>query len=149
MKTQYRKRVKFRISVSVLFILLGAATLAVSLWGFKLFGFSEQTAGLGGWYGGSGAGLLGAGAALFIKNRLLLKDEEKLKKSEILEYDERNLYLRDKTMVITGYLLIIGLYVGMMILGLTNPFAARILLSVLGSYLVGMCGVYLFLRWRC
>ncbi|MCI9589043.1 MAG: hypothetical protein HFG42_00615 [Lachnospiraceae bacterium] len=148
MKTQYRKLVKFRTSISVLFILFGAITLAASLGGLKLLGFSEQAEGLGSWYGGSGAGLLGAGAALFVKNRLLLKDEEKLKKSEILEYDERNLYLRDKTMVITGYLLIAGLYVSMMILGFANPFAAQILLMVLGSYLVGMCGVYAFLKRR-
>ncbi len=136
MKTQYRKRIEFRILASVLFILLGTITLAASLGGLKLLGFSEQAAGLGEWYGGSGAGLLGAGIALFIKNRLLLKN------------DERNLYLRDKTMVITGYLLVIGLYVSMMILGLTNPFAAEILLAVLCSYLVGMCGVYAFLKRR-
>lgn len=148
MKTQYRKLVKFRISISMLFILLGAITLAVSLGGFKLLGFSEQATGFGDWYKGSGAGLLGAGIVLYIKNRFLLKDEEKRKQSEIMEYDERNLYLRDKTMVITGYLLIIGLYVSMMILGLTNPFAARILLIVLCCYLVGMWGVYAFLKRR-
>lgn len=148
MKTQYRKRIEFRILASVLFILLGATTLAASSGGLKLLGFSEQAAGLGEWYGGSGAGLLGAGVAFYFKNKLLLKNEEKLKQSEILEYDERNLYLRDKTMVITGYLLIIGLYVSMMILGLINPFAAQILLAVLCSYLVGMCVVYVFLKRR-
>lgn len=137
---KYETVLKMRITISAVLAVLGMAALFAACSGWEVFADMKS------WYLGSGAGMVGAGIAMAMKNARILRDKQKTEQSRIQEYDERNLYLRDKTMACTGYLMIGILYAGTLISGVFSPLVSKVLLMVLCGYLVLMCGIYLILR---
>lgn len=137
---KYKTILKMRITISAVLAALGMTALFAACSGWGAFADMKS------WYIGSGAGMTGAGIAMAMKNVRILRDKQKTEQSRIWEYDERNLYLRDKTMVLTGYLMIGILYAGTLISGVFSPLVSKVLLMVLCGYLVLMCVIHLILR---
>lgn len=137
---KYETRVKVRVGFSMAVAAVGIGTVVTAILGGNDFLQVRD------WYIGSGMGLLGAGIALAVKNSLLLNNSAKMEQTRVWEEDERNLYLRDKTMVFSSYLMIGGLYSVSLIAGVINPMVAQVLLMVLWGYLISMCVIYWILR---
>ncbi len=137
---KYQTVLKMRIISSAVLAVLGMAALFAASSGMGAFADMKS------WYIGSGAGLMGAGIAIAVKNACILKDRQKTEQARIREHDERNIYLRDKTMALTSYLMMIILYGGMLVSGMISPLVSKVLLMVLCGYLVLMSGIYLILR---
>ena len=97
---KYETRVKVRVGFSMAVAAVGIGTVVTAILGGNDFLQVRD------WYIGSGMGLLGAGIALAVKNSLLLNNSAKMEQTRVWEEDERNLYLRDKTMVFSSYLMI-------------------------------------------
>ncbi len=137
---KYETRVKIRVGFSMAVAVVGIGTVVTAILGGKEFLQMRS------WYIGSGMGLLGAGIALAVKNILLLNNSEKMEQARVREEDERNLYLRDKAMALSGYLTIGVLYSCTLIFGVVNPMVAQVLLLVLCGYLIAMCVIYWMIR---
>lgn len=125
---EYRNYVKVQMNLFLLILFAGIATLAVSLlaynyWTVKI---SEHMLGV---YSGAGTGLIFAGAILWIKNRLLLNNEEKLKISRINSSDERMKEISSKSIRVAAVVLLVALYGIGLIGGLFYPILVKVLLA--------------------
>lgn len=134
-KEQFIKKINLRIKCCIALILIGVLGVAAGI-------FLEQITGLtvsdwsSGYYLGTGFGLIGASIATIIKQQILLKNPEKLEQRMLMEYDERNLQLREKTMTYAGYSLAFILYIGICIFGVVNVTIANTMLYILCGYVV-------------
>lgn len=138
---EYKRFIKRRMIYFIGTIILGAITLIVTFLGNKIFSgsISEKMLGV---YTGFGSGLIIAGTILLIKNRLLLKNEEKLRKSRIENTDERNKEISLKaTRVALGVMLVI-MYLVALIGGLWYPELTKILLTLVGVFLLAYLIAY-------
>ncbi|MFR5601366.1 MAG: hypothetical protein ACLTKI_02935 [Lachnospiraceae bacterium] len=134
-KRDFEKRIRMRIAVSVVLVIAGLAAVFLALFGSDLFGPQYSLdSWSGGFYMGTGCGLTAAGMITIIKNIRLLRNPASREQKRLEEYDERNLYLRGKTMSIASYLLIGGMYVAIVILGGIRPAVAQVLIAVEGIF---------------
>ena len=86
---EFRRQLKAKNKFMWLFIVLGIFSAAVAYY-CEFFGEMNVDDYMLGVYCGIGVGLVGAGVALLIRNKRLLKDEAKLKKARLEQTDERN-----------------------------------------------------------
>lgn len=131
-KMPFVKRTKIRLALSAVIILsgIGMFTLAVLLRMGKISGF-ELSSIMHSFYTGLGGGFLGAGTVMLIKNLRLLRNNEELKKAELKETDERNLFVAARTAQFTFFIFTAALFISIIVAGLVNPFAANVLFVVL------------------
>ncbi len=148
----FRKAVHLKIWASVVLMVIGAATL-----GLTLMVLSENYQGvmddrtrsfISGFYTGIGSGVLVASFITLIKHIILLKNEAKFKMAEIAYYDERNRFIISKTFSITAYVSLFTLLMGVVITGLMNPVVFKTLLVVLGVYGAILFTTYLVVKAR-
>lgn len=145
LEKKFEKKLKLRAALSVMIIAAGVLSLALSVYA-EAKGFISSEGNMTGYYVGMGGGLMGAGIVTLIKSIVLLKHAEKQRKQRMVEYDERNLYLRSCTMTYSGYIIIGVLYMGVIIFGFYYETAAMILLSIMCLYLVVIFIVNILLR---
>jgi len=115
-KKSIEEKVKFRILLSVALIVLGMASIIISI----IFEHSIPSDFFRGFYAGTGGGLIGAGVIMLAMNIVLLKNKEKLKKTEIEENDERNKFLWSKASSLSFLITFFSLYGGLLIAGIFN-----------------------------
>ena len=132
---EYKKVIKARMNVMVLIFVIGLITLVVSLlaekaWAVKI---SEQMLGV---YCGVGTGLLVVSVILWIKNKLILGNETKLKESRLNNTDERLKEINNRAFRIATIFLLIALYAAGLIGGLFYPILVQVLLTLVCVFLV-------------
>ena len=87
-------------------------------------------------YSGFGTGLVIAGIALTIKNRRIMKDEEKLKKARLEMADERIREIGKSAFRMAAIIMIVAMYVIGLIGGLFYPILPNILFGMVCLFLV-------------
>ena len=97
------KKIKNRIIYSVCLVVLGVVSAVLGVLGVGSFLPIEMSEYIGGFYTGTGTGLIVAGIITIIRNVRILKDEKLLKEKDIFENDERNKLIGLKTWSYTGY----------------------------------------------
>ena len=131
---EYKKVIRFRMRIFCVLFLVGAVTFSGTL--FIMFRFSsilsDYQAGV---YSGIGCGLMGAAVALWIKNKMLLGNEEKLKQSRLANSDERNIEISQKAMRIAAMALIVALYLVGIVGGFFYPVLIKVLLFLVCIFL--------------
>ena len=131
---EYKKVIRFRMRILCVLFLVGAVTFSGTL--FIMFRFSSILSDYqSGVYSGIGCGLMGAAVALWIKNKMLLGNEEKLKQSRLANSDERNIEISQKAMRIAAMALIVALYLVGIVGGFFYPVLIKVLLFLVCIFL--------------
>jgi len=136
----FKKKVKFRIYGSILFIFLGIISLAIGIINssdMATIGFITEEHAVeftNGFYFGLGGGLMGAGLATLVQNIRLLKNKEKFQVEETKYNDERNRFITSKLWSITGMVMLVIIYILLVVSGLFNIIVYLTLLSILGVF---------------
>ncbi|MBQ4536536.1 MAG: hypothetical protein II994_02825 [Lachnospiraceae bacterium] len=135
------KRLKTRILYCVLLILLGIASLIISMGDVLPLKISEYVTGF---YTGIGFALIASGILTIVRNVRILKDPALLKERSIYENDERNRMISLKTWSYAGYAMFILLYAGMLVAAFISELVLNTLLVTLGVYAlcIFFAGVY-------
>lgn len=139
---EYARVIKKRMVFYAGLFLLGVITLVVFL-GMDLnekFGVAED---IMSFFTGIGSGLIGGSAVLIMKNKWLLKDDEKLRKARIEESDERNMKIVSESMKVTMLVQFIAMYLVMAIGGLWYPVLIKIM-----SFLICLCLLVYCISYR-
>ena len=123
----FEKRCRNRVWIGVLFLVLGAAALALS------FVARDRVMVM---YLGTGAGLVAAGIISIIRNVKYLKNPELGKKRKIYETDERNRMLGLRCWAYTGYTMMLTLYIGILVSGFISLTVSKTLMVVAAFYAV-------------
>jgi len=132
---EYKKVVRFKMRIFCILFIVGAVTFSGTLFIMLRFSsiLSDYQSGV---YTGIGCGLMGAAVALWIKNKMLLGNEEKLKKSRLANSDERNIEISQKAMRIAAMVLIIALYLVGIVGGFFYPVLIKVLLFLVCIFLL-------------
>lgn len=125
------KRLKTRILYCVLLILLGIASLVISMGDVLPLKISEYVTGF---YTGIGFALIASGILTIVRNVRILKNPALLKERSIYENDERNRMIGLKTWSYAGYAMFILLYAGMLVAAFISELVLNTLLVTLGVY---------------
>ncbi len=131
---EYRKELKDR-SGWLLFMAIGGAGEAAAAALAESGGTLSIPDYMLGVYCGTGAGIMVAAIVLYIRNLFLLKDEEKLKKSRLENYDERNQEIRNKALLAAVKILLVVCFVTAMVGGIFYPYLIKMLLFVIYVFL--------------
>lgn len=123
---EYKKVIKGRMNTMVLIGLIGAVTLTVALlakydWNIAI---KEQMLGL---YTGIGTGMIILAVILWIKNKIILSNEERLKESRLINSDERIQQISNKAFRAAALVMIVVMYGFALIGGLFDPVMVEIL----------------------
>lgn len=132
---EYKKVIKKRMRYMIALIVVGIITAGVGFvaefyWKVKI---NQHMLGV---YTGVGTGLFAGGVVLWIKNKMLLNNEEKLKESRLSDTDERMQEIENKAFRIASYVMIVVLYGFGLIGGLYYPVFIRVLVFVMAAFLL-------------
>ena len=139
----FRRRVQLRAWTAAWLLLAGALLLGVSFWlaadGQNAFdGYAR------GFYPGAAAGLLAAGGGLLWRSLAMLKDPRRLEKAQLVENDERVLWVRCQALTVCAYFMAVALYAGAIATALVWPVVSQTLVAVLCLFLALLFAVN---RW--
>lgn len=132
---EYRKVIKSRMNLMVIISIIGIITAAIGVISefYLEVPINDHMLGV---YTGVGAGLFGVGVILWVKNRLLLNNEEKLKESRLNNTDERIQEISNKAFRLATYIMVIALYATALIGGLVYPILASVLMFIVCIFLL-------------
>lgn len=138
---EYKKYLKRRNYKLAGLFLMGVVTFAVSIlaqcfWKVNIPEYILST------YIGLGVGLMVASIVLFIKNRKLLKNEERLRMARVELSDERNHQISTEATKIALMVLIVAMYFVMLIGGLWYPVLMKALCFLICLFVVAYCAAY-------
>lgn len=121
----YKKYIIRRMYMLFGFLMLGFITIGTLVFiEFAKIDIEDYALGF---YYGVGTALILASVILLIKNRFLLKDQNKLKKARIISSDERNIQINTLSIKVAVFILLIGIYFVMLIGGLWYPILTKTL----------------------
>lgn len=136
---EYKKHLKRRnFKLAGLFI-IGVITCAVTILA-RFLGKVNIPEYIFSTYIGFGVGLMVASIVLLIKNKRLLKDEQKLKMARVESFDERNQKISTEAVMIALIVLMVGMYLAMLVGGLWQPVLMQVqaflICLFVGSYAI-------------
>jgi vacuolar-type H+-ATPase subunit I/STV1 len=136
---EYREIIKFRMNILLLMLFVGIITVTVALlvefrWSTRA---NEHMFGV---YTGAGSGLTFAAIVLWIKNKKLLSNDEKLKESRLSNTDERLQEINNKAFRTASIMLLVALYMVGFIGGIFYPILFKMLMGIIVVFIV----TYLF-----
>lgn len=134
----FKTRIKIRMGTGTALIILGFISLIMLY-------FQRNTLELfqSGFYNGAFAGFMAGGLITLIRNVILLKNEEKYKKAEILEMDERNRFIGSMAWACTAYISFFVLFIALIITALFN----EVIFSTLLIVFLGFAAIMLIVRF--
>jgi len=138
---EYKKVIKNRMKIMMAMSIVGIITATFGFGAefyFKL-PISDKMLGV---YSGFGTGLLAAGIGLWIKNRILLNNEEKLKESRLNNTDERIQEISNKAFRVATYIMLAALYATGLIGGLFYPVLVQALMFIVCTFLLAYVIAY-------
>lgn len=133
---EYKKTLKARMNLMVMVFLLGLCTVIITLMMEYVWKVNVNSHMMG-FYCGIGTGLSVAGAIIWIKHRLLLNNEEKLRESRLSNSDERLQEISRKSLGYAGIILLVGLYLSCLIGGFFYPELIKLLAGLAWVYVLG------------
>ena len=131
---EYKRVIRLRMNIMLLLFVLGVTTLAVSIlaksvWMVKI---DDRMLGV---YTGAGAGLSIVAIVIWIRNKLILSDENKIKNDRLSNTDERLQEISRKAFRAATAILLISLYATGLIGGLFYPILVKVLLVLISIFL--------------
>lgn len=132
---EYRKVIEKRMRLIALLFVIGSITLIVGLLAKYVWLVKIEDKILG-FYTGVGFGLVFAAVILWIKNKIILADEEKLKKSRLMNTDERINEINNNAFKAASIALLVALYAIGLIGGMFNPILAEVLFILVCVFLL-------------
>ncbi|MDD3223407.1 MAG: hypothetical protein PHX70_01660 [Clostridium sp.] len=132
---EYRKVIEKRMKFIALLFVIGTMTLIVGLLAKYVWTVKIEDKILG-FYTGVGSGLAFLSIILWIKNKVILADEEKLKKSRLMNTDERINEINNKAFKVASIALLVSLYAIGLIGGIFNPILAEVLFILVCVFLL-------------
>jgi len=138
---EYKQVIKKRMKLIIMIAIIGfiTATVGFVAKSYLKLPISEQMSGV---YTGIGVGLLAGGIALWIKNRLLLNNDQKLKESRLNNTDERIQEIGNKAFRAAAYVMIIALYSTALIGGLFYPILVEALMFIVCTFLLAYIAAF-------
>lgn len=138
---EYRKVIKFRMNLFLIMMLVGIITFTIALlaefrWTLQV---NEHMLGV---YTGVGSGLTFAAIVLWIKNKKLLSNEDKLKESRLSNTDERLREINSKAFRVASFILLVSLYAAGLIGGLFYPILVKVLFGIILIFTVSYVCAY-------
>ena len=132
---EYKNIIKNRMKVMVILMVIGIITALAGIIGefYLKTPVSDKVLGV---YNGLGSGLFAASLVLWIKNKTLLKNEEKLKESRLNNTDERNLEISRKALNIAAYVMLASVYIIGLIGGIFYPILFKVLSLIVCIFLL-------------
>ena len=130
-KNVLKSRMKFMVAISIVGIITATVGFGAEFY-FKA-SINDHMLGV---YSGIGVGLFVAGIILWIKNRLLLNNDEKLKESRLNNTDERIQEISNKAFRVATYMMLIALYATALIGGLFYPILVQVLMFIVCTFLL-------------
>lgn len=130
----YRKVLQERNKWLMALIAMGMAAAAVAFWAQASgnAAISEEMLGV---YCGFGVGIALAGIILFVKNRILLKDEKKLKESRLNNTDERLEQIGSRAIKTALKIMMLTIVAGGLLGGIFYPILVKAVMFVLYVFL--------------
>lgn len=132
---EYRKVIRNRMKAMIALIIIGIITMIVGF-GTKAYLKTSINEHMLGVYSGVGAGLFVAGVILWIKNILLLNDENKLKESRLSNTDERIQEIGNKSIRTAAYVMLVVMYAAALIGGLFNQVLFQVLICIIFIFIL-------------
>ena len=139
---EYRKQIQTKNKYMWGLIVLGIFSAAVAYY-CEFFGKMNVDDYMLGVYCGIGVGLVGAGVALLIRNKRLLKDETKLKEARLQATDERNVEIGMRAQKIAAIVLLVAIYLVFLIGGVYNPILSKVMSCLICLFIVAYA-----IAWR-
>lgn len=132
---EFREVVKSRMRIMVILMIIGIITAAIGFTAefYWKASISDHVLGI---YSGIGVGLFICGAALWVKNKLLLGNDIKLKESRLSNTDERIQEIGNKAFRIASYVMIVTLYVTALIGGIFYPILFQVPMFIVSCFLI-------------
>lgn len=139
---EYKKAVKTKMGIFAMIMVVGiiVAIVAFGAAAKEIAALPEHMLNV---YCGAGTGLAAAGLVLFIKNLLLLKQEEKLTQERLKNADERLQQVGNKALRIGVMTMMLTFYTVALIGGIFYPVLVKVLLIVMSVFLA----VYMLSYW--
>lgn len=139
---EYKKAVKTKMGIFAMIMVVGiiVAIVAFGAVAKEIAALPEHMLNV---YCGAGTGLAAAGLVLFIKNLLLLKQEEKLTQERLKNADERLQQVGNKALRMGVMAMMITFYTVALIGGIFYPVLVKVLLIVMSVFLA----VYMLSYW--
>lgn len=139
---EYKRAVKTKMGIFAMIMVVGiiVAIVAFGAAAKEIAALPEHMLNV---YCGAGTGLAAAGLVLFIKNLLLLKQEEKLTQERLKNADERLQQVGNKALRMGVMAMMITFYTVALIGGIFYPVLVKVLLIVMSVFLA----VYMLSYW--
>lgn len=126
---EYRKIVRKKMRAALIGMAVGLLTILASFAVVEIFELPLDSH-MQGFYSGVGTGILAASIVIWARYWIMLKDEEKLKRSRIDLSDERNKEISNAAFRVASLVLIIALYLAAFILGIWYPVVIKVLMGL-------------------
>lgn len=87
-------------------------------------------------YCGIGVGFICSGIVFLIRNKRLMKDEEKLKEARLQVTDERNIEIGSRALRMAAFVLLIVMYFAFLFGGLYDPMISKLMSCMICLFLI-------------
>ena len=140
---EYKIVIKNRIKIMIAMTIIGIITTAVGF-GAEFYFKAAINEHMLGVYSGMGTGLFASGIVLWIKNKRLLGNEEKLKASRLANTDERNREIGNKAFRVAAGVMLVALYATGLIGGLFYQVLVEAFLFIVCIFLISYLIAYIY-----
>lgn len=132
---EYKNVIKNRMKIMVVLMVIGIITALAGIIGefYLKTPVSDRVLGV---YTGLGSSLFAAGLTLWIKNKIIFNNEEKLRESRLNNNDERNQEISRKSLNIAAYVMLVSLYVIGLVGGIFYPILFNVLSFIVCIFLL-------------
>ena len=116
--------------------LLGLILLGIAAYYMEFSGKMKVDDYMLGVYCGIGVGLICSGIVFLIRNKRLMKDEEKLKEARLQVTDERNIEIGSRALRMAAFVLLIVMYFAFLFGGLYDPMISKLMSCMICLFLI-------------
>ena len=132
---EFRKQLQAKNKCLLGLILLGIISAAAAYY-MEFWGKMKVDDYMLGVYCGIGVGLICSGIVFLIRNKRLMKDEEKLKEARLQVTDERNIEIGSRALRMAAFVLLIVMYFAFLFGGLYDPMISKLMSCMICLFLI-------------
>lgn len=132
---EFRKQLQAKNKALLGLILLGIISAAAAYY-MEFWGKMKVDDYMLGVYCGIGVGLICSGIVFLIRNKRLMKDEEKLKEARLQVTDERNIEIESRALRMAAFVLLIVMYFAFLFGGLYDPMISKLMSCMICLFLI-------------
>lgn len=132
---EFRKQLQAKNKALLGLILLGVISAAAAYY-MEFWGKMKVDDYMLGVYCGIGVGLICSGIVFLIRNKRLMKDEEKLKEARLQVTDERYIEIGSRALRMAAFVLLIVMYFAFLFGGLYDPMISKLMSCMICLFLI-------------